>query len=180
MVSGMIGSVAYNKTTGKEQVMKKIVVSVAACVVLAAGIACAEVSFKGEAAQVDAANGTIDAQNAVVKNPMQQRIKLSDIAAGQRVDVDGDFTAGGAFVATTVELDYGKQSELEAGIDAVDAAGRSYTVGSIVVIAAPGAEIEVNDDAFGAFDPKAIGRKIKAEGSWGGDKQFSATKIEIE
>lgn len=167
--------------------MKKIVVSVAACVVLAAGIACAEVSFKGEAAQVDAANGTlvvggltIDAQNAVVKNPMQQRIKLSDIAAGQRVDVDGDFTAGGAFVATTVELDYGKQSELEAGIDAVDAAGRSYTVGSIVVIAAPGAEIEVNDDAFGAFDPKAIGRKIKAEGSWGGDKQFSATKIEIE
>lgn len=167
--------------------MKKLFVLTAASVVLAAGIACAEVSFKGEATQVDAANGTlvvggvtIDAKNAVVKNPMQKKINLSDIAAGQRVDVDGEFNADGTFIAATVELDYGKQAELEAGIDNVDAMARSYKVGSISVIAAPGCEIEVKDDAFGAFDPQAIGRKIKAEGRWSGDKQFSATKVEIE
>jgi len=167
--------------------MKKMVLGVAVTIVLTAGILRAEVSFKGEASDIDAGKGTlvvegisVDASSAVVKNPMQQRIKLSDIAAGQRVDVDGDFNTDGTLIAATVELDYGKQAELEAGIDTVDAMARSYAVGGITVVAAPGCEIEVKDDAFGAFDQQAIGRKIKAEGRWSGKKQLSATKVEIE
>ncbi|HRZ87390.1 MAG TPA: DUF5666 domain-containing protein [bacterium] len=166
--------------------MKKIVMVVAG-LALAAGLAHAEVKIKGAATKVDGANGTltvaglaVDAKNASVTNPLLQKIKLSEIPAGQRVYVRGEFGDDGGFVARHVSTDFGKDDELEAGIDAVDAASKTYTVGSIAVVAAPGAEIEVKDDAFGAYDQMAIGRKIEAEGRWSADRRLSASKIKIE
>lgn len=164
--------------------MKVAVAAVAVCAVLAAA---GRDELRGRIAAVDSAAETIEvsgvkilARGAVIEDEQDRRIPLADLKAGDGIEVDGAFNAAGELAATKIERDSSPGGKIEGAVSAADAAARTITVGGVAVRVPEGARIEDRRDAAIPFEKLSADSRVECEGNWGGAREFTASKVELE
>ncbi|MDD5556876.1 MAG: DUF5666 domain-containing protein [bacterium] len=165
--------------------MKAFAIGVAATLCLAARGG--PDSVQGRITLIDPAAGILEisgvriiAKDAVVENLADQRVTLADLKAGDSVDVDGSFSGPGEMTAVKIEQEVSVTDEVEGKIAAVDAAGGTITIGGVTVKVPAGAVIEDGNDMPTALEQLKTGSRVDCEGTWTGDRELTAVKIEID
>lgn len=144
--------------------------------------------LKGKITSVDAATNIvnvsgvlIDVSKAKIENEDNRPIKITDLAAGVLIEVDGTFTGGGKMTASRVEKDNEEADEIRGKIEKIDKEAKVVYIGGIALKIEPDSKIEGEDDDKPiTFDQLVPGTLVEAEGKWTGDKIFTVKTLEID
>lgn len=143
--------------------------------------------IKGKITAINAANGTLEisgvtvnAKNAAVKSKTDAPCSLTDLKAGDSVEVDGAFTGPGEVAASEIEQEWSARDQVKGVVAAVDPKSRTLTIHGIMVKVAEGARLEGRDDIPITFAQLTVGARVECEGAWTGKRELSASKAELD
>jgi hypothetical protein len=110
-----------------------------------------------------------------------QAVLPDDLAEGARVEVDGTLSESGEVVAVEIEIKRtpAGTDDLEARVDAVDAAERTLKIAGVAVVLESDAEVTDDDGAPLQLENVRPGQQAEVEGRFE-DGVFRASAMEVE
>lgn len=118
--------------------------------------------------------------NAKIENQRDQLISFGELNVGDWVEVEGVFDGNAGMTAREIEIQDSRQSELKGRVSKVDAEKSRLWVNGITIKVCKDTFLEGRRDEKIQIRQIKPGDEVECRGNWTGDREFTATEVELD